>query len=99
MRLELDSNLLFMCLGAFFLTFWFVRGYCQSRLLALIAKCFVGALALPALIPGHGEIVVIAPSASLFAVSATSAHVIGLLFFIVNFSVLMMLFKWLARKF
>ncbi len=99
MRLELDNELLFICSGAFILCLWFFIRYCHSRKVMRIASSLVGAFAMPALIPGHGEIVLILPNALLFTTSIPVVQVIGLFFLILNFGLLFTLLNWLSRKF
>jgi len=98
MRFELDNDLLFICSGAFFLTFWFVTSYCHSKRVALIAKSFTGALVMPAFAPGHGEFVMLLPNAGLFTVSSPFAWGLGVFFLILNFFILLALFSWISRK-
>ena len=99
MRLELDNELLFICSGAFVLCLWFFTHYCHSRKIMRIASSFVGALAMPALIPGHGEVVLVLPNAVLFTTAIPVVQLIGLFFLILNFGLLLILFNWLSRKF
>jgi len=99
MRLELDNELLFICSGLFVLSFWFFTQYCHSRKVAQIASSLIGALTLPAFVPGHGEVIMVLPNSALFIVASTPAHLIGLFFFVVNFAVLLWLFTWLSRRF
>ncbi|VAW49819.1 hypothetical protein MNBD_GAMMA04-155 [hydrothermal vent metagenome] len=46
---------------------------------------FMVAITMPLFIPGHGEIIMLIPTGSMYAVSSTEAKVLGVIFTIINY--------------
>lgn len=97
MRIELDASLFLLCVIIVVLT-WLITRNWQSRKLFILSMSFVGALLMPAFVPGHGELIMVLPNATMFTIKNDFSLFIGCFFLLVNFLVLTKVFGRISRK-
>jgi len=84
MRLEAEYTVLIYTLIGLSIVLFTYKTNIPIKLYKILLALVVATI-LPALIPGHGEMVIIIPNASLFLVDSTEAKVIGVIFTMINF--------------
>lgn len=98
MRLELNTDVLLLCTVLLVVSSWLFAKFSQSKKRLIITVSFFGALLMPEFTPGHGEFVMLLPTAALFFIPSGFTWVIGLFFVLVNFSILLITLNWLSHK-
>lgn len=96
MRIETNTVLL-IGLTLLFGVVWLITRHRQPRRLFIVSISVIGALLLPGYVPGHGEIVLIIPNATLFTVDNHFVWGLGTVFGIINYCVLSLLLNRLSR--
>lgn len=96
MRIEFDSHL-FTGLAILFIVTWLITNRGQYRKIFITLTGFVGALLMPAFVPGHGELIMMLPNASLFTLPNKISWGIGLFFFVINFIILSKVLNRISR--
>ncbi len=97
MRFDINGSLLLFCVITF-VVIWFLTRNTQSNRSFRFVSSIIAALTMPAFTPGHGEIVMVLPNASLFTVQNHLAWGIGLFFIVVNFIIFSKVFGRISRK-
>jgi len=85
MRFEANYTLFITCLIGIFVVSFLSKTSLPKLTFKIILAIMV-ALSLPAFIPGHGEFVMLLPTAGLFTVPTSMAWSAGTLFLIINYS-------------
>lgn len=98
MRLEFYLSVFLSCVLLSLVVCLLSRRH-RSKPYFVFILSFCGALLLPALIPGHGEFIIVLPNVALFAVTNSLAWGIGLFYLLINFFISYMIINSLYRYF
>ena len=96
MRTEFNNSL-FWLLIVLFVIVWLLTRHSKSRVLFISCTGFIGALLMPAFVPGHGEFIMMLPNATLFALANKVSWGIGLFYLILNFIIISKIMNRISR--
>ncbi|NQY27546.1 MAG: hypothetical protein HRT92_10280 [Piscirickettsiaceae bacterium] len=96
MRIEFDSHL-FIWITILFIVMWLITHRAQYRKTFITLTGFIGALLMPAFVPGHGEFIMLLPNASLFTQENKVSWGIGLFFLVLNFFIISKILNRISR--
>ncbi len=97
MRIEFD-NPLFIWIAILFIVMWLITHRRQYRKTFITLTGFIGALLMPAFVPGHGEFIMLLPNATLFTQENEISWGVGLFFLILNFIIISKILNRISRK-